>query len=406
MENNLSRNLVLGTAVLIGLPLALHLWQLQMDRMAQSGAAAPHLARAEKAISAGHYLEAVAAFSRAREVTPTDPAVQRGMMRARAHLIAEQPGRIVVDNVEDVKYELSFLLDNDRSHAATYLTALGNIALRQGNLEEAKVQYEAALKADPGAAITHSAFGTYLLNTKDGAEKARAEFDAALKIKSDFAPALIGLGQLAINDSKLESAEANLEKAAKLSDDFTAHMLLGSVKLRLQKNEDAVAQFTRAAQLDPRNAEAARSLGNALLTSGKVDDAERALRAAASLSNDPQTMLALGFALARQKKNDQALLAFNQVLQQDSNNGPALYGAGAVLDEVGKKADAALVYKKLISLPNPQGPSAQMLGQLQQQAQTRLTAIEGGAAPAAAAGPKPAVPGAPVGGFKRRRAAP
>ena len=377
MDGTRTRQLLIAGGLLIGLPLTLHLWETQFDRL-NMGSVARHIERGDEALKEGKYLEAISAYGHARELRPTDASIQQNLMRARASLVAEQPMRITGETAEELRYEANFLFDNDRPRRATYLTVLGNISARTGNTDDARARFESALKADPNSVVAHSATAIYLLNQKDGAEKAKAEFEAVLKAKPDHAVALVGLAQIALADNKPEAAVEKLEAALKLADDFTARMLLGSAKQRLQKNDEAVTQYQRAAQLDPRNAEALRSLGQALLATNKPEEAEKALRASAQLQQDAQTVLALGFALARQNKSDQALGMFSAVLQQNPNDAPAMFGAGTALEGLGKKQDALAIYKKLAAIQVGQNaPGGQLVAQLQQQAEQRMAAIEG-----------------------------
>ena len=336
--------------------------------------AAAHQARGDKALAAGRYGEAIAAYSHARDLAPTDAKAQRGLMKARAFLIAEQPQRIPAELVEDLRYEASFLVESDASSAPVYLTALGNIAARSGNPEEARARYEAALKADPRSPVAHAALGLFFLNQKDGAARAREEFDKVLELKPASPVALVGLAQLSLADGKAEPAAERLEAALKLGDDYTARYLLGGARLKQNRIEDAIAEFQRATQLDPRSAEAHRSLGQALLSANRPEESERELRTAAAIAQDPPTVLALGYALARQKKSDQALGQFALVLQTQSRDAAALYGAASALEDLGRRDEALAMYKRVLALP-PQ-PGSQLLAQLQQQAATRSEALQ------------------------------
>lgn len=350
---------------------------------------AQHLARGDKALAAGRYTEAIAAYGHARELAPTDPAAQRGLMRARAFLVAEQPLRVTLETVEELRYEAGFLADTDPGSAAVYLTALGNIAARTGNAEEARARFDAAIKADPKSAVAHTALGVFFLAQpgKEGAARAREEFDKAIELRPGSPVALVGLAQLSIAEGKVDGAVERLEAALKAGDDYTARMLLGGARLKQGKTDEAVAQFSRAVQIDPRGADAHRSLGQALLSANRPEEAERALRTAAAIAQDAPTSLALGFALARQKKADQALGQFALVLQSQSGDAAAIYGAASALEELGRKEEALTMYRRLAALPPQQGASAQLLAQLQQQAATRTAALEGKppAAPAAPA---------------------
>jgi tetratricopeptide (TPR) repeat protein len=384
------RQLVIAAVLLLGLPGTIFLWGKVFDRY--SNPASAHIAAAERAMKSGRYVEAMTAIAHAAEVRPNDATVQRLMMKARTFLAAEQPARITADSVESLRYEAAYLLGEDRRNAVVYLTTLGNIAARTGDAAEARSRFSEAVKRDPNSAVAHIGLGLFLMGQKDGAAPATQEFEAVLKANPDNLIALVGLAQVDLNTNKVAQAEERLEKALKVGDDFTARMMLGQAKIKLNKAAEAVPHFQRATELLPNNANGFRSLGEALLASGKLPEAERSLRVSAQLQQDPGTILALGFALERQKKSDQALGLFNSILQQNSDAAPALLGAGSALEDLGKKADALAYYRKLVSLPEGQGPEQQLLVQLKQQAQSRMQTIEGKAPPAATPQPGAAAP--------------
>ncbi len=379
MEPN-RRRIVFAGVLLVGLPLVIHLWGRVFDRM--SNPASAHVANAQRALDAGKYVDAMTALVHASEVRPNDPEIQRLMMRARTFLAAEQPARITADTVESLKYEANYLLGEDRKNAPVYLTTLGNIAARTGDAAEAQAKFSEALKKDAKSVVAHIGMGLFLMNQKDGAGPAAEEFKEVLAIKPDNLIALVGLAQVELATDKAAQAAERLEKALKVSDDFTARMMLGQADLKLKKVPEAVAQFQRATELVPNNANGYRALGEALLTAGKLPEAERALRISAQLQQDAGTVLALGFALERQKKSDQALGMFNAILQQNNEAAPALLGAGTALEDLGKKGDALAYYRKLVSLPEGQGADGQLLAQLKQQAQARMASINGNPGPA------------------------
>lgn len=354
--------------------------------------AAEHLQRGDAALAEGRYAQALAAYGHARELVPTDPDVQRAMMRARVHLIAESAARISPEAFEDARYEASVLLDTDKARAPVYLTALGNILARQGDADGAKLKLAEALKADPTSALAHTALGTVLMGRKEGAAQAKAEFELSLKVKPADVGALIGLGQIKLAEGDFPGAVERLEAALQVKDDFDARMALGNARMQQQKTGDAVPHFQRAVQLDPKNADALSALGQALLDAGRAEDAERALRAVLQMRPDPNSEVALGFALARQKKAEAALGVFGRVLANDAAAAPALYGAATMSEELGRREQAVTYYQRLLSL-SPAGPQRQMLADLQREAQSRVAALSA-AQPSASvsAGAAPAKP--------------
>ncbi|MEO7331473.1 MAG: tetratricopeptide repeat protein, partial [Minicystis sp.] len=352
-----------------------------------------HMKRGDIALAEGHYPQAIAAYNHARELAPHDPEVQRALMRARVFVVAETPARVSADAFEDARYEAQLLLDTDKGREALYLCALGNLLARQGDVEGAKSRFAEALKIDPSSPLAHAGLGLALTAHKEGLPQAKSELEAALRSRPDLMSALVALGQIKLAEGDLVSAADRLESALRTGDDFNARMALGSVRVQQQKPAEAIEHFQRAAQLDPRSADALTSLGQALLGLGKADEAERALRAALQLRQDQPAMVALGFALSRQKKAEQALGVFGQVLSQDGGVAPALYGAAMASEDLGRPEQAMDFYRRLLALPTD-GPQKQVLGDLRKEAQTRLIALSA-ALPASSASSGPAAPRRP-----------
>lgn len=351
-----------------------------------------HARRGEKALADGRYGEALTAYQHAREMAPQDSGIQRGLMRARAYVMADSPSRVGNDALDDLRYEAQLLLDGDKARAAVYLTALANIAVRRGDLTDAQQKLDEALRLEAGSAIAHTARGTLLALRRETRPQAKAELETAIKLRPDAMAALIGLAQLKLQDGDAAGAIDKLETALRTGDDFGARMALGNARMQQDKAAEAVEQFQRAAQLDPKSADALGALGQALLTAGRVEEAERPLRASAQMRRDSAVEIALGYALARQKKNAAALEVFTRTLADDPSAVIALHGAGVASQELGKIEQAAAMYRQLLRAQSD-GRNA-MLTASQKDADARLRAIEAAAAPAPSASPSvtPAAP--------------
>ena len=344
-----------------------------------------HARRGDKALAAGRYGEALTAFQHAREMAPQDSGIQRGLMCARAHVMADTPARVGGDALDDLRYEAELLLDTDKARAAVYLTALANIAGRRGDVADAQAKLDEALRIDPGSALAHTAKGSLLAARRETRPQAKAELESAIKARPESHAALLGLGQLKLEDGDLPGAIDKLEAALRLGDDPGARMALGNARMRQDKPADAIEHFQRAAQLDPKSADALGALGQALLAAGRVEDAERPLRAAMQLRPDGGTAIALGYALARQRKPGQALEIFTRVLADDPGAALALHGAGMAQQDLGKVDEAAAYYRRLLAVPADGGRNA-MLAEARKDAEARLRAMEAAkAAPAPAA---------------------
>ncbi|MFO0588410.1 MAG: tetratricopeptide repeat protein [Polyangiaceae bacterium] len=363
-----------------------------------------HLRRGNAALEAGRYSEALAAFAAARELAPNDGSVQRASMRARTYQIAQDPSRITPETIDQARYEAQVLIETDGAHKAVYLTALASVARRQGNLEEARAKLEEAVKAEPGNALAHAALGTLLLGNKDTAAEAKTELEAALKAKPDEVGALVGMAQIKASEGDRAGAASMLVAALKVREDFATRMTLGRIYLADKKAAEAAEQLAHAALLDPKSADAFTEWGKALLAAGRAEDAEGALRTALELRPDPATANALGMALVKQKKAEEASEIFAKTISRDSQNAEAQYGAGMAAEILGRTDEAAIHYWALAAL-KPGASDKQALADMQDDAKKRMAAIQAAAEPppstsaspsaSAAASAAPSAPQAP-----------
>ena len=353
-----------------------------------SDLAAEHLRRGDKALAEGRYAESLTAYRHAYEIAPHDPRVQRATMRARVHVLAETPARVGAESLDDTRYEAELLLDLDKGREAVCLTAIANALARRGDVEGAKAKLTEALKHDPTSAVAHAARGALLLATNARGE-ASAELEAALRTKSDFAPALATLGQIRLAEGDLPAAVERLEAALRGGDDFAVRLALGNARLQQQRAADAVPHLQRAAELDPKSADAVSLLGQALLAAGRFADAERALRAAVQIRADEPSQTALGFALLRQKRGEQALAVFRRLLAEDATLASARYGAAAACDELGRREEALADYRRLLALP-AEGRQKTIIVDLRPEAERRVAALAAEEKAAASASPSAA----------------
>ena len=353
---------------------------------------AEHLRRGDEALAQGDALRAMSAYDHARELAPTSPRVQRAMMWARVHLMADSPSRVGAERLEDLAYEAQVLLATEKLDApkrALCLAAQGNVLARRGDVDGAKVKLAQAIEAHPASAIAHAALGTLLLARREQAAEARTELELALQHDAASVTALAGLAQLALADGDLQGASARLEAALRRRDDPAIRATLGRTWLQLGKHAEAVAQLERATTLDPRSADAWSGLGQALLGAGRAEEAERALRTAMSLRPDEATAIALGFALARLAKPEQALGVFGQVLGQNASAAPALYGAGVASEGLGRPEQALEYYRRVLALPL-EGPQKPLVADLQKEARGRVSVMAPASSSSSAASSSPA----------------
>ena len=153
----------------------------------------------------------------------------------------------------------------DHVHA----TNLGNAYLQAGQVDDAIVQYRAALSILPGFAPAQSNFGAALM-MKGRVNEAILHLEQALDVDPDDVAAITNLGNARYRLGDVEGAILLYQRALALDADYgMAHVNLGAVLLDQGEAEEAVPHFQRARALAPRNPGPAFDLGRALLAAGR-----------------------------------------------------------------------------------------------------------------------------------------
>ncbi|HEX9149207.1 MAG TPA: tetratricopeptide repeat protein [Thermoanaerobaculia bacterium] len=113
----------------------------------------------------------------------------------------------------------------------------------------------------------------------------------------------------------------------------------------------ATTHARRAADLDPKSAEAHRLLGDVALAGGQEADAEREFTAAVVLDgSNSHAEMGLARLSERQKKWNTAASHYRRVLQLDPHSVGAAMGLGRSLQEAGDDSAARLAYGRAIEI--------------------------------------------------------
>ena len=111
--------------------------------------------------------------------------------------------------------------------------------------------------------------------------KAEAEYVAARSLDPTFTPVYVGLAQLYGQQGREQEGERVLrEGIARLPDGADLHHALGLSLVRQRRTADALAELARATQLGPANPRYAYVYAIALNSTGRSDEALKALEAA------------------------------------------------------------------------------------------------------------------------------
>jgi len=232
-----------------------------------------HAQRATESFGAGRFQQAI---------RQAEEAINQGRGTYDLYLLLGRARRSLNRHLEAARaFEQAARLQP----TAEALTLEGMSWRDAGDLTAAQIALTKARVLDPHNADIPSQLGLICLQ-QGMFSQAEGELSAALEIQRNWAPALIGLGQLHEARKEWPEAIASFRQAtAAAPDDASAHLELGRALLATHKPAEAVRELEQAARLAPQSVEALTALGVALSATGKRNKARDALRKA--LSIDP-----------------------------------------------------------------------------------------------------------------------
>lgn len=153
-----------------------------------------------------------------------------------------------------------------------------------GKLDEAEAAYKELLTKVPSIPEIHYNLAFVYSQKKDWAN-AEASFQKALELKPDYSDAMVSLARVYQESGQAQKAVDLMAKGAG-SGDAKAQFNLGIMMMNAGKDEEALAAFLKAAELDATNAEAFYYIGTRSLQLGKLPEAVAALEK--YISMDPK----------------------------------------------------------------------------------------------------------------------
>ena len=132
----------------------------------------------------------------------------------------------------------------------------------------------------------------------------------------------------------------------------TAHNSLGLLAVDLNRPQDAVKEFERAATHDPNNASYWANLGNARRAIQDARGAYQAFRRALEVdARAPDAINGLGVLLVETKRSSEAIPLFERALSAAPDFQEARLNLGIALQESGQTARAAATYRQVLAAP-------------------------------------------------------
>jgi tetratricopeptide (TPR) repeat protein len=208
----------------------------------------------------GDHKGAERAFRRGLELAPSDVELRNAL-----GWTLFQDGRSAEAVAE---YERA--LATDPKHVKSH----NNIALalvELGRLEDAASHFRTSLELEPKAEI-YSDLG-FIQARLGNADDAIADYRKALALDPSCASAHFNLAVAMVQAGNLEEAESHYRQALPEKPTAETHNGLGYVLSRQGKTDEAIGEFRKAVEVDPKYTPAYNNLAEALVRQGKLQEA-------------------------------------------------------------------------------------------------------------------------------------
>jgi len=203
--------------------------------------------------------------------------------------------------------------------------------------------------------------------SKNGqAQQAANTYREALRRKSDFAPALRGLGQVLEKSGRLPEAATVFEQLRLIAPrDTVALSQLGLIYVQLARPREGVAMIQKSLEINPDQPEAYNTLGVALGQIGEGSRAEASLREAIRMQPDfAQAHNNLAGVLAGAGDFRQAAYHWEKAIGYDPNYVAARFNYATALGQQRLFGKAQLQVEEVLRLDASRADAHNLLGEL------------------------------------------
>ncbi len=193
----------------------------------------------------------------------------------------------------------------------------------------------------------------YTYNVEKKYEKAIESLNKSLKLKSDYLSSYLELGFAYFKLNNSNEAIAQYQKAIDINPkDHVAYNGMGNVyRDNIKDCNKAIEWYSKTLKLKSDNRNANYSIGYCLNSNGNYAEAKSYLKTA--IATDPTSAAAytdLGYSEYMLSNYNEAILQLNKALDLNANSSNALYYKGLVYIAKKDKQNATAIYEKLNSI--------------------------------------------------------
>ena len=198
---------------------------------------------------------------------------------------------------------------------------LGSLFIKQGNLEKALYHNKEALRLDPQLVEAHNNMGIVLMR-EGKLEAAISQFREALQIDPNFKPAANSLRSALAIQRELESEVSKLSKLLQDNPESAElHFQLGNLFFRQGDRRQAIQQYKKALELDPKFLPA---LNNLALVTAANKEYDRALALFLDIlnsrPNDAETHFNIACMYSQLNRVDESLAYLKKAIDKGYTN--------------------------------------------------------------------------------------
>lgn len=228
---------------------------------------------------------------------------------------------------------------------------LGKVMLDGGMEDQAKAEFEKALKVSPRSPRAHHCMGEFYAKKKDIAE-AEKWFKKSIELNNLFLKAYHSLKEICMTDGRYDQAIDLLKKAATISPyNPTRQVELGQAYLKKGKLEEARKVFNTALSLGSDDLDRKIAIGELLLEGNMAVEAEKVFKEAIESHSDSVGLHnKLGIAYRQQGKIEEAIAEYRKATEIDPDDEIIHYNLAKALLEEQNPSGAVDELKKAIAL--------------------------------------------------------
>lgn len=194
-------------------------------------------------------------------------------------------------------------------------------------------------------------YAGYCLDLQGNSEEAVKMFDRALLVRPDCAYAHAQMGHIFLASNKPQEAAESFARAFRIDpkqEKVPGNQLsLARALANLERLDDALSAYRRAADLDPADDQALVGVGWILYKLGKFEEAEQPLRDAIKLKSDYASAYeVLGCALREMHCDAEAIPIWQHLISLEPENADAIANLGWALGDKGMYREAIAALKR------------------------------------------------------------